>query len=107
MNHWMHECPAEDVFVLSNRMYRFLRWHDGCDVLLADKSEAGWKYINERGTDSTMGTPAGEYIPEHVHFDYLNTKAYAQSRTERGVEGASHGEFLPRGEWSRERKDNN
>jgi len=65
--------------------------------MLADKSEAGWLYINERGTDTNTGTPGGEYIPEHVHYDYVHTKAYEESRAERGVEGANHGEFLERG----------
>lgn len=98
MTHWIHEEPANEVFFLANRMARWLRWHDGADVLLADKSEAGWHYIQERGTD--MAGTGGEYTPEHVHHNYLYTDSYEKSRKERGVEGAAHGQFSPRNTWS-------
>lgn len=55
-------------------------------MLLADKSEAGWHYVNERTGNS-------EHIPEHVHHNYLYTDEYEKSRARRGVEGASHGQF--------------
>ncbi len=74
-----------------------MRWNDGANVLLADKSEAGWYFVPDRGTDANV---TGEYTPEHVHHDYLHTKAYEQSRAARGVVGANHGEFLPRNKFS-------
>jgi hypothetical protein len=67
-------------------------------MLLADKSEAGWFYIQDRGQDLSVN---GEYTPEHVHHNYLHTNAYVESRERRGVEGANPGEFLPRTEFSR------
>ena len=97
LNHWIHEYPEENVKVIVNNMYRWLRWHDGTNVHLADKSEAGWYYIPDRGFDTNTNTPHGEYTPEHVHHNYLHTDAYEISRKERGVEGASHGQFLPVG----------
>ena len=66
-------------------MFRFLRWHDGCHVLLADKTEAGWYYIPDRGIDYNTNTVHGEYTPEHVHHNYLYTNEYEESR------GAQHG----------------
>lgn len=72
-------------------MWRYLRWHDGAHVLLADKSEAGWYYIPDRGTDATTGTGQGEYTPEHVHHNYMYSKSYENSRKIRGKEGANHG----------------
>jgi hypothetical protein len=51
MTHWIHEEPSDEVFYLSQKMWRWLRWNDGANVLLADKSEAGWYYIPDRGTD--------------------------------------------------------
>jgi hypothetical protein len=66
-------------------------------VLLADKSEAGWKYISDRGWDVNA---TGEHTPEHVHHNYLYTDAYEKSRQERGVEGANHGQYLERNKWS-------
>ena len=78
-------------------MYRWLRWNDGANVLLADKSEAGWMYISDRGTDANV---TGEYTPEHVHHNYLHTDLYEKSRQERGKVGASHGEFLARNKFS-------
>jgi hypothetical protein len=78
-------------------MYRWLRWNDGANVLLADKSEAGWMYISDRGTDANV---TGEYTPEHVHHNYLHTDLYEKSRQARGKVGASHGEFLARNKFS-------
>ena len=78
-------------------MYRWLRWKDGANVLLADKSEAGWYYVPDRGTDPITNTTHGEYIPEHVHHNYLYSDVYEKSRKERGKEAANHGQFLPTG----------
>ena len=99
MTHWIHEEPSEEVWHLSQKMWRWLRWHDGANVLLADKSEAGWYFIPDRG--QSEGSVIGEYTPEHVHHDYLHTDAYEKSREARGVVGANHGEFLPRDQFSR------
>ena len=57
-------------------MHRWLRWKDGANVLLADKSEAGWYWIPDRGFDTVTNTIHGEYTPEHVHHNYLYTDAY-------------------------------
>lgn len=100
MTHWMHEDPKGESWKLSQRIYRWLRWHDGCNVLLADKSEAGWYVLPERGIDYNRGTPQGEYTPEHVHHNYLYTDEYEKSRQARGVEGANPGQFLPVGQFS-------
>lgn len=103
LNHWLHEGPDDDhIWSLSQQMWRWLKWHDGCHVLLADKSEAGWYYLPDRGTDPETNTRSGEFVPEHVHHNYLYTDAYEKSRTERGVEGANNGQFLPRGKFSDE-----
>jgi len=83
-------------------MARWLRWHDGTNVHLADKSEAGWYNVQDRGYCPTAGTASGEYTPEHVHFDYLHTEEYETSRAHRGVEGANHGQFLPAGQFNKE-----
>jgi hypothetical protein len=80
-------------------MWRWLRWHDGADVLHADKSEAGWKYIPDRASKSG-DLVHGEFSPEYVHHDYLHTDAYDKSRQERGATGANHGEFLPADQFS-------
>jgi len=69
-------------------------------MLLADKSEAGWYYVPDRGYDTNTGTRDGEYTPEHVHHDYKNTKEYAESRQRRGKEAADKGQFLPFGEFA-------
>lgn len=95
LNHWLHEHPEEEVFSLSNQMARWLRWQDGTNVHLADKSEAGWFYVPDRGYCAETNTRHGEYIPEHVHHDYLHTDAYAKSQAARGKEAAGHGQFLP------------
>jgi len=85
-------------------MWRFLKWHDGNNVLLADKSEAGWRYLPDRGFDVECNTRQGEYTPEFVHHNYLHSDAYQQSREARGVEGANPGQFLPKGKFSDEAK---
>jgi hypothetical protein len=85
-------------------MWRWLRWHDGANVLLADKSEAGWYVLPDRGYDPNTGTRQGEYNPEHVHHNYLYTDVYEKSRAARGKEGANQGQFLPVGQFSPEDK---
>jgi hypothetical protein len=105
LNHWLHEGPDDEhVWRLSQQMWRWLKNYDGCNVLLADKTEAGWHYISDRGFDVECNTRQGEYTPEHVHHNYLHTDAYEQSRKARGVEGASAGQFLPKGQFSPESK---
>jgi len=64
------------VGALASKFYRFLRWFDGTNVLLADKSEAGWVYVPDRGIDAGTNTVHGEYTPEHVHHNYLYTEEY-------------------------------
>lgn len=81
---------------LSNKMANWLRWKDGCHVLLADKSEAGWYFIPDRGYSPETNN-AGEYTPEHVHYDYLHTNVY-----EKEGPRANHGQFLPPGKWNEE-----
>jgi len=70
-------------------MWRWLRNHDGAHVLLADKTEAGWYYVPDRGFDVETNTRHGEYTPEHVHHNYLYTDAYTKAREARGAEGAN------------------
>jgi len=89
---------------LSQRLWRWLRYHDGCNVNLADKTEAGWFYVPDRGYCAETNTRHGEYTPEHVHHNYLHTKEYEKSRERRGKEGAEHGQFLPVGKYSPEDK---
>ena len=43
----------------------------------------------------------GEYIPEHVHHNYMHTNLYELSRQRRGKEAASPGQFLGPDEFSR------
>lgn len=61
-------------------------------------------YIPDRGYDLVTNTSQGEYIPEHVHHNYLYTDEYEKSRENRGKEGAAHGQFLPKGQFSPEDK---
>ena len=82
-------------------MWRWLKFHDGAHMLLADKSEAGWYFVPDRGFDTECNTPHGEYTPEHVHHDYLYTDAYEKSREERGTDGAKPGQFLEVGKYSK------
>jgi pimeloyl-ACP methyl ester carboxylesterase len=104
-NHWLHQGSDSEVWHLGQRMARWLRWKDGAHVLLADKSEAGWKNLPDRGFDVNANTRHGEYTPEHVHHNYLHSDVYVQSRKARGVEhGASHNEFLEQGKFSDEKK---
>jgi len=88
--------------MLSNKMWRWLKWHDGTHVLLADKSEAGWYNIPDRGFDVEQNTRQGEYNPEHVHHNYLHSDVYEKSREARGVDGSSSGQFLPKGQFNNE-----
>lgn len=93
----MHNHPDGHSWELSQRFSKWLRWTDGTNVLLADKSEAGWFFMNERDTRS-------EYTPEHVHHNYLYTDEYEKSRVRRGKEGAAHGQYLPDGKFHSEEK---
>lgn len=105
LNHWLHEGPdSSSVWQLSQRMWRWLKWHDGTHVLLSDKSEAGWFNIPDRGFDVNCNTRQGEYNPEHVHHNYLYSDVYEKSRQARGVEGASPNQFLPKGQFADESK---
>jgi len=75
-------------------MTQWLRNHDGVHVLLSDRSEVGWYTIPERHSKINNDIPYScEYIPEHLHHNWKNTKAYVESRKRRGVEGASIGQF--------------
>ncbi len=69
MTHWMHEDPEGESWRLSQRMWRWLRWHDGANVLLADKSEAGWYYLSDPGDDPNTRTTQNEKSPKHVHHN--------------------------------------
>jgi len=103
--HWLHETKDEsEQFHLSNQMWRWLQQKDGVHVLLNDRTEVGWKYVPDRGTDTSVGTGAGEYIPEHIHHNYRNHHVYEKSRTRRGVEGAGTNHYLPKGQWTDESK---
>lgn len=73
MTHWIHEEPADQVWHISNKMWRWLRWNDGTNLMLADKSEAGWVYVPDRGWDVNA---TGENTPEHVHHNYLHSDVY-------------------------------
>ena len=77
--HWFHHNSSDsDVFHLSNKMWRWLRYKDGAHVLLGDKTEAGWYYLPDRGTDANVGTGQGEYVPEHVHYNYKHTRKFTK-----------------------------
>lgn len=103
MNHWLHEDKDPEMqWTLSQRIWRWLKWHDGANVLLADKSEAGWYNIPDRGFDTEQNTRHGEYNPEHVHHNYLYSDVYQKSREARGASGANQGQFLPKGQFSNE-----
>lgn len=117
-SHWMHHTKDEsEAFHLANRMWRWLKTKDGVHVLLNDRSEVGWKYLPDRGVDSSLGTSKGEFTPEHVHHNYRHTRkflvhfnynflldVYEKSRRRREVEGSAPNQFLPRGQWSPEAK---
>jgi hypothetical protein len=72
----MHEYPNDrnEIWYLQNKMWRWLKWQDGANVLLADKSEAGWYTIPDRGVDPNTNTTHGEANPEHVHHDWVNRR---------------------------------
>jgi hypothetical protein len=70
--------------------------------MLADKTEAGWYNIPDRGFDTEQNTRQGEYNPEHVHHNYLYSDVYEKSRQERGVEGTTPGQFLSKGKFNDE-----
>lgn len=72
-------------------MSRWLRFKDGCHVLLENKTEAGTFYIPDRGTDYLTGTTQGEYIPEHVHHNYLYTDVYEKELKSKSKEPAQRG----------------
>ena len=77
LNHWLHEGPDSfHVWNLSQRMWRWLKNTDGANVMLADKSEAGWYYVPDRGFDVEQNTRHGEFNPEHVHHNYLHSDIY-------------------------------
>ena len=65
--------------MLEARIARWLRNHDGVNVLLSDRNEVGNFYVPDRGLCPNAGT-GGEYIPEHVHHNYKYTDAYEVSR---------------------------
>ena len=83
-------------------MWRWLKNHDGTNVMLADKTEAGWFYVPDRGFDVEQNTRHGEYTPEHVHHNYLHSDIYEKSRAARGKQGASPNQFLTKGQFSDE-----
>ena len=100
MTHWMHECEEATPALLEARMARWLRNHDGVHVLLNDRTEVGNYYVQDRGNSENAGK-AGEFIPEHVHHNYMHTNLYELSRERRGKEAASNGQFLAADEYSR------
>ena len=91
-NHWLHlHSDDNEKYHLASRMARWLKTKDGVHVLLAGRSEVGWKHLPDRGSDPNRAY--GETVPEHVHHNYLYTDEYEKSRETRGVEGASSGQF--------------
>ena len=97
--HWLHEHKAGEPDLLRSYMARWLKNHDGVNVLLRNRTEVGSVFIPDRGQDLKAGA-GGEYIPEHVHHDYKNTDVYELSRQKRGKEAASAGQFLAKDQWS-------
>ena len=77
--HWMHEHSAGEPDLLRSFMARWLKNHDGVNVLLSNRTEVGRVFLPDRGQCPKAGT-GGEYMPEHVHHDYKHTDAYEQSR---------------------------
>lgn len=73
-------------------MSRWLKWHDGVNVLLADRTELGWFGIEERNS-AVLGVPGAEYVPEHLHYNWKHTDAYQKSKERRGKTAANIGEF--------------
>ena len=75
-------------------MTHFFRHLDGVNVLLADRSEVGWKGIPERQSIINDNMPFGtEVTPEHVHHNFKNTDAYELSKQRRNVQAANSSEF--------------
>ena len=100
-NHWLHEGPDDQhVWHLSQQISRWLKNYDGSHVLLADKTEAGWYNLPDRGYDPNIASRPGESNPEFVHHNYVHSDAYEKSRAARGVEGANAGQFLPKNSFS-------
>jgi hypothetical protein len=75
-------------------MTHFFRHLDGVHVLLADRSEVGWKGVPERSSNINNDMPYGtEVTPEHVHHNWRHTDAYEVSKKNRNVQGASLSQF--------------
>lgn len=79
MTHWMHETEQGHPDILRQRMARWLRENDGVHVLLSNRKEVGNYYLQDRGLCPNAGS-GGEYIPEHVHHNYMYSDVYEQSR---------------------------
>ncbi len=75
-----------------SRLTRFLRFHDGVHVLLADRTEVGWYGVPERESRSMAIPGLGEYTPEHLHHNYRFSDAYIKSKERRGQKAAAIGE---------------
>jgi len=75
-----------------SRLTRFLRFHDGVHVLLADRTEVGWYGVPERESRSMTIPGLGEYTPEHLHHNYRFSDAYIKSKERRGQKAAAIGE---------------
>ena len=75
-----------------SRLTRFLRFHDGVHVLLADRTEVGWYGVPERESRSMTIPGLGEYTPEHLHHNYRFSDAYVKSKERRGQKAAAIGE---------------
>lgn len=81
-----------------NRLARWLKNQDGVHVLLADRSEIGWRGIEERDSKHLgLRGSSAEFTPEHVHHNYKHTDAYTKSKEARGKTAASAGEFSKTG----------
>ena len=81
-------------------MSRWLKMKDGCHVLLENKTDVGSFYLPDRGTDPLAGTTHGEYIPEHVHHNYLFTDVYEKELKAQNKVPAHKGQFLPKGRFA-------
>lgn len=97
--HWLHEDEAQKRTVMG-RMFRWLRDHDGVNVLLSDRNEVGWKGIPERDSSHLGLRGAAEFVPEHVHHNWKHTDAYTNSKKERNKMAANQGEFGKPGQYS-------
>jgi len=75
-------------------MKNFFLNFDGVNVLLANRSEVGWKAIPERNSFINNDIRfSSETIPEHLHHNWKFTDAYKKSKEARGVEAANSGQF--------------